>query len=151
MYRSLGSKARMFLYMRIQLRMDVSNPTRAKQYTCSFQCLPHLCSCHSADFAGWKAGYVLCLATVTGKGEATQWVRKSLQELVLAASPAAKSHFFYASAIYVVGNHNFGSPLRVLVLWAVLQGFLKHTRAPWGSGSLAPFCGWVDTYREEEQ
>lgn len=118
MYRSLGSKARMFMCMRVQLRMDVNNPAGAKRYTCSFQCLPHLCSCRSADFAGWKAGYMLYLATVTGKAEATQWVRKCLQELVLAASPAAKSHFFSASAIYVVGNsanHSFGSPLRVLV------------------------------------
>lgn len=109
----------MFMYMTEQLRMDVSNPARAKQYTCSFQCLPHPCSCHSADSAGWKAGYVLCLAAMTGKGEATQGVRKCLQELVLAASPAAVSHLFYSSAIYVVGNHanhNFGSPLRVLVL-----------------------------------
>lgn len=42
-----------------------------------------------------------------------------LQELALAASPAPKSHFFYETAVYVVGNHadhNFGSPLEVIVL-----------------------------------
>lgn len=52
MCRSLGSKARLLVGMRVQLRMDVSNPAKAKRYTRSFQCLSHLHSCHSADFAG---------------------------------------------------------------------------------------------------
>lgn len=112
-YRSLGSKASVFLYMTVQLGMDVCNLARAKQHTCSFQCLPHLCSCHSADFAGWKAGYVL------GNSDRQGWGYSESQKMLAGVSSSSQScckSCINASAIYVVGNHNFGSPLRVLVL-----------------------------------
>lgn len=66
--------------------------------------------------------------------------QKMLAGISSGSQSCCKVIFLLCICHLFVAKYNFGSPLRVLVLWvwAVLQGFLIHTRAPWGSGPSAP-------------